>query len=479
MMMRRRPEGAGTAGCLAAWMCGGVVMAAAYGNSVALAAETESSRLNVVLISLDTVRPDHLGCYGYRRKTSPQIDRIAAEGTVFTHAFSQAPQTLASHLSFMTSQYPEKAWIAWEALKKEEAFPESLPVLLKRAGYTTVGYLGFTDLFPFHRDVLAYPPFQMFDRRTLYTMFRTLSPDVFHWLARERQEPFLLFVHGFDAHEPHLLPIEFNAKRFNPAYHGPLFSSYEGALQQAMAETGVQPTRPEEEYGLIEMAFKRLLNGAGPMPPETLHHLHALYDAQISYLDEGLGRLFTALSNLDLMDRTLIVILSDHGQSFGEHGRYAEHLQCYDEVLRMALIVRDPRRRGQGRRIDELVQGVDVLPTILDLLDLPVPPTVVGKSLRPFLADGRHPGREAHAVSVWKGVRTLRTPQWKLFSRGGIPDELYRVANDPTEQRNVLVRHPIEALRLQRQLDAIVPASAEAPPETVEAAQHIRAHGYW
>ena len=438
---------------------------------------TDAGRMNVIVILLDTVRPDHLSCYGYRRQTTPHIDEVARAGVVFTHAFSQAPQTFPSLLSLFTSQYPVPQWLLWKAGELDPS-TDTLTELLKREGYVTAAFVGFPkDPSPL-TGLVESRPFRAFDEMTFDVHLRALPQKLFDWLQTPREQPFFLFLHGFDAHEPHVLPIQYDAKRFNPRYRGKVPSSLWELLRQLPLSPDELMQLPfPERFRVIRRYYLDLFRSAHGIPPDDLKHLQAAYDAQLYYLDRGLGELWTALTNLHLMDRTIVVLLSDHGQAFGEHGLYADHGQCYDELMHIILIVADPRLQRRGLRIRHIVQAVDVMPTLLELLGVSPSRTAVGRSLAPLLSGGRDVGREEIAVSTWRGVRAIRTREWKLIAMADGSAELYHLVNDPREQHNVIHRYPLVATQLQQRLAEFFPPREAAHPATVEPG--IRRDGYW
>lgn len=431
---------------------------------------------NVVLISLDTVRPDHLGCYGYARETSPHIDRLAGESALFTSAFSQSPQTFSSHLSFLTSRYPTWPWLAWHDDPAEQ--PPALTTLLRAAGYSTAAFVGFERTHGGLGRLLAAPAFRDFETLVEGVSLRSPPQALFDWLAAHQEGPFFLFLHSFDAHDPHVVPVQYDSRRFARRYRGGLPSLYP-ELRRLMGLTvaGLEELPHDQLYEQARHAALAPLRTDRRGRAEDLRHLQALYDAQIAYLDEGLGRIFTALRQLGVMDHTLVILLSDHGQAFGEHGIVAWHGQCYEEDTHIVLMIRDPLMRA--RRIPHVVEAADLLPTILERLGLPPPPRIVGRSLVPLMATGRDPGRSEQAVSVWAGIRALRVPGWRFIQQFGREDELYDVGSDPQQRRNVARRQPGRTAALTRRLDALLPGTPHLPPPGVDLEQLIRDYGYW
>jgi len=481
----------------------GMVLAAGH-----ITAKEPRGRLNVILVSLDAVRPDHLSCYGYARNTTPHIDALAMEGVLFTHAFSQAPNTVPSHLALFTSRYPLPEWVWWHS-GEMEASTDTLTERLRRHGYVTAAFMG-----EMHKSIMTSRAIRAFETLQMGVKLRELPDTLFDWLTTHRDKPFFLFVHGFDAHEPHVLPAQYDATRFDPGYQGALPSTVEelaaatadmfqhppqgmaDSLDARQLEFYVErfgfdfpsyPKIPEslpklERYlrwrEASEQAYERVTQRLAQATPEDIAHLQALYDAQLYYADLGLGRLFAALKDLRLLERTLIIIVSDHGQEFGEHGVYADHRRCYDEVTRMTLIVRDPRR-PRGVRVPQIVQAIDVMPTILNVLGLPIPRSAQGRSLRRLLETGRDHGRSECALCVGMAVRGLRTPDWKLLSIEGVPRELYDVRRDPTEQHNVIEDHPDVATRLEDRLDRLYPADEFTAAHVPTSDRWMKGHGYW
>lgn len=463
----------------ALWMLWVLIVAGALGTVVRAEEGGAQGPLNVILISLDTVRPDHLSCYGYHRKTTPNIDCIAKEGVRFANAFSQTSSTHSSHLSIFTSRYPTRQWVHWEGNDMDVSV-ETLTESLRRAGYFTAAFTGLSEVNENHRSLLASRPFQAFDQMIQGVSLRTLPGKLWSELVRHRHQPFFFFVHGFDAHGPHVLPLKYDATRFNPHYHGPLASTHFELWESASSSLDeLAQLLPFQRYSFECTRHLEQLGASDHVDAADLYHLLALYDAQLYYLDQGLGELFQALKALKLMDRTVLVILSDHGEAFGEHGLYAAHGRCYDEDTRMVLIVRDPHlpKARRGRAVRQLVQGIDVMPTILELLHLPIPVSVQGTSLASLLRTGRDAMREEVAVSASMGMCALRTPQWKLINAAGVPAELYHVTRDPQEQRNLITKFPTIAAQLQWRLDQTITAEAAGP--AVDLRQWLQDKGYW
>jgi arylsulfatase A-like enzyme len=354
-----------------------------------------------ILISLDTVSAEHLSLYGYHRETSPFLDSVASRGVVFDNAYVQLPGTLPSHMSIFTCLYPDQHNVFPPDGVLAESIP-TLPELFKRAGYRTIGHTdgGFVSgRFGFSRG------FDLYDDRRFI-----LWGGVNHTFARglaslgelAPDERFFLFVHTYAAHDPYNPP-----RRCRDLYwDGP----------------------PPEGTELSASNVLRAHNtGVAPLSPEVVAYYASQYDGEIHCLDEEIGHFFDGLEELGLADRTTIMITADHGEEFLEHGKLV-HEQIYQENLHVPLIIIIPGVEG-GRRVEQVVESIDLAPTLFDLAGIEAPPNVPGRSLLPLvLGYGAAPDEEAfsQAMSGERGV----------YSRTG--DELFHLVRyDPgPEARN-------------------------------------------
>ncbi|MEM9557358.1 MAG: sulfatase [Acidobacteriota bacterium] len=397
-------------------------------------------RPNVLLISVDTLRADRLGTYGYDRGTSPAIDALGAEAAVFDRAISQSPWTTPSHMSLFTSLHPSshgvnQGWFEFLAFSRGEAeyrvLPEdvpTLPQLLSDAGYRTraltgggtVGaQLGFGRGFEEYRQ----------DARKLRPEHWSQLVD---WLEEDDERPFFLFFHTFEVHAPYTHVDD---------ARGVIGDEAADRLEHFYAEN------PE----LSENEARKDLERAGLFRVEVTSRL---YDGGIRFTDRFLGDFFDQLRQRDLWDDTIVIFLSDHGEEFADHRPnkiYNVHCDAlWDVFIHVPLILRVPGRYDDGRRIDGQVSLVDVAPTLLELLDLPIPPTMRGDSLVSRLdgapAEARRPvfSESPCLGPEWKA---LRTESYKYIvgfeaprgERTGIPgpplhEMLYDLETDPREQ---------------------------------------------
>lgn len=438
----------------------GVVLFGCHGS-------TQQPLQGAVLILLDTVRPDHLGAYGYRRPTSPNLDRLAEQSIVFEQAVSCAPWTLASVAAILTGRYPSTA------RGEDVRVSTSLVERLRDAGYRTAaftegGYVsrrfGMADGFETYAEeqgvIIAPKP-----TGGIANTFR----QAHEWLAAHKNEKFFLFIHTYEAHAP--------------------YTHHDFAA-------GMDPGRIGDRFS-IEL-LPELQSGRMTLTPGEIEYVKALYDSDILNADRFVGRFLEHLGTLGLADRTLVVVTSDHGEEMGEHfptniGDHGHSL--YDDLLLVPLIVRDPSRARA--RVATQVRTIDVLPTVLDLLHAPPDPTIDGTTLVPVM--DRKPGDDRPAISGWnhKGpVRTsLRDRHFKYVTSAGVstirhpllnppPEhELFDLRTDPGELRNLYDPESPVATAMDGALTerrrAILATEQPAPPAVdQELDERLRSLGY-
>lgn len=394
---------------------------------------------NVILIVNDALRADHMGTYSYARNTTPHIDRFFKSGAIFSNAFAQATWTLPSLASIMTSLYPSvhgAIYFPNDAKWVEDGYTPpagkildnsrlTLAEVLQDRGYLTAGVAsgGFTNsAFGFSQGFSQYVD----GYKSMQGINRTILP----WLEKNHAQKFFLYIHSIDAHDPYKTSPRFD-QLWDPDYVGDI----DGRREIVTAVN----------------------NGKRTLSKDDLHHLIALYDGGISYLDEQLGQLFDKLDELDVADKTLIVLTADHGEQFMEHGNLSHGwLAPYDEVLRVPLLFRVPAQ-ATGRQIAQVVESIDIMPTILDFLAITPPQPVQGQSLLPLVYGaasqaGTAFAESAHSDDKRDAVRVLRTRRWKYIRRmNSGPDELYDLKKDPLERVNRIAEEPdlIKSLTLQ------------------------------
>ena len=415
---------------------------------------------NLVLISIDTLRADHLGVYGYPRRTSPTLDRLAREGIVFEQAISQATWTLPSHAALFTSRYPSELGLGrWPSPGRVPEEAETLAEVLRREGLAT---WGFTEWAWLSKRYGLHQGFASYDDRG--GLFRNIVPRAVGRLPELRDSRFFLFLHTYDAHW--YQPEAPSRKALVRPYDGPLRES--ARLREAL-----QTRRPE---------------WVGKLTAADMRYVVDLYDASIRDVDRHIERLVSRLEALGMWDDTLLVVTSDHGEEFLDHGSTGHGYAPWDEQVLVPLIIRLPGGRLGGQRVAEQVRTIDVMPTLLSLLDVPTDAKMRGTSLvplmtgsrersggefRPAFTDRGHRGRVSLRTPEWKLVYDTRTEAWSAYDLRADPGERHdRFAEDPAEVR------PLRAA-LEKWLSEFTPATSEArAPPDAEELERLRALGY-
>jgi arylsulfatase A-like enzyme/Tfp pilus assembly protein PilF len=361
---------------------------------------------NVLLITLDTTRADHLSCYHPGRARTPHLDALAARGVLFLHATAQVPLTLPSHACIMTGAYPPVHRLRdMGGFVLDKSHP-SIASLTQAAGFSTAAFVGsrvvakhfgLSHGFDTYDDDMGGEteegklPGVFPERRAGVVTDRALA-----WLKQNGQRRFFLWAHYYDPHAPY-------------------------------------------------------------DPPEPFKHQYArnLYDGEIAYMDEQVGRLLDGLDQLALASRTFIIAVGDHGESLGEHGEATHGIFLYDATLHVPLIVAGPDV-PRGKVIGDQVRSIDLHPTAMEFLHLPSSPEAQGVSLWPLMQQGTHVRSDysygetlyPRTYMGWSELRAMRTEAWK-FILAPHP-ELYDLHRDPGELQNLIAQHPAEADQFQR-----------------------------
>lgn len=390
-----------------------------------LAAANQNASPSILLISLDTLRADFVGSYGMPDPVSPFLDRLAKEWVCFSDCIVQAPWTLASHMSLMTSQYPNvhNVNIAEASLDQEKT---TLAEILSNAGWYTQGFYSNPFLggqFGFRKGFIDYGNVGM---RHGYQATQGFTS----WVqSYQETKPFFVFLHYNDPHNPYIAPDSYY-NLFNRSYSGHITGKTEDIVK-----------------------YVRI-----PMDPADLHHVRSLYASEVRYLDTQLNLVFNRLKELNLFDNLLIVITADHGEEFKEHGQLEHNQTLYDELLRVPLLIKFPKSMSIDPQLFvRQVKNLDILPTILETVGLPIPQdSVQGHSLLPLIT-GADPMTSALDVIFSESANThkvsVRSPAWKyIYDRRTKTEELYNLNTDPAEQTNVKDENP----ELVTQLAAMV-----------------------
>ena len=368
---------------------------------------------NIVLITVDTTRADRMGFLGNTHGLTPNLDVLARQGVVFERAYSQAPLTPVSHATIFTGTYPQFHTVTDFGHPLPTLLP-SLPEILQKSGYHTAAFIGSLILDPKASMAPGFDRgFDFFDAGfhvkrspddSRYDSIERRAGDVVShatkWLNQNRESPFFIWVHLYDPHAPYDPPSPYD-KRFSDPY-----------------------------------------------------------DGEVAYADASLGKLFEYLRQRGLYDRALIVVMSDHGESLGAHGESMHGIFLYDETIHVPLLFKLPGELLAHRRVSTRVRLVDVAPTLLSMLSLPLPPTFQGESLVPLMKGGAKAGVDLpayaetdypHRAFGWSALRSLRTGKY-LFVRAP-KRELYDQSKDKAAQHNLAASSPAVTETIQSQLD--------------------------
>ncbi|MBE9565653.1 MAG: sulfatase [Proteobacteria bacterium] len=378
---------------------------------------------NLVICVIDAARADHIGSYGYPRQTTPNMDALAQESAVFSNHFCQFPSTRPSTASLFSSQYVDTHMI-WGG--RDEPEPDfTMPVGLNDSGFTTALFSSNLKASPAFGVGCAFQETCYTDELKAiaredetYTQPEVLLRAFSAWLDQNKGERFFAYVHFLPPHYPYRPPDEMTE----------LFADEE--------PPGFSPDRyhPEEyEFPIVQ---KRPYHEYPPLP-EWIN----LYDANLRYADWAVGRLVEVLRDAEVLDSTLLIVTSDHGEAFGEHGYVWHSRAIHDEATRIPLLIRFPRGEGPVGTHHALTQTIDLLPTIYDLYQIPVPDnTVQGRSLLPLLTGAASSVNDCGVIrSVGPSKYMVRgagyamllydNPEWRA---------LYDTERDPEQRENIL-----------------------------------------
>lgn len=396
-----------------------------------------SQRPNLLLVTLDTVRADHLGAYGSKTAATPVLDRLAREGVRFAEATAQAPLTGPAHAALLTGLYPGRFGVRDNAATPLPSRATTLAAILSKAGYQTGGFIGAFILDRaygfdqgFDQFDSRFEKFEVGDKLAAERRADEVVAPALGWLSRvDMSRPFFVWVHLYDAHAPYNPPAPFSQK-------------FAGSL----------------------------------------------YDGEIAYVDSAVGKLVVALERRGLLDRTLVVAVGDHGESLGEHGEEDHGLFLYDAVLRVPWIARLPGTIHPGTVVRDQVRAIDVVPTVLDWLKLPSPGRFDGASVAARLPAGNADEPASYAETFyskfhfgWSELKSVRVGEWKYVDAPR--PELYDLRKDPNEQVNVIDRNQGVAARLAAELRQVVQsfgAGADVRPSQpdAETLARLRSLGY-
>jgi arylsulfatase A-like enzyme/tetratricopeptide (TPR) repeat protein len=380
---------------------------------------------NVVLVTLDTTRADHLGCYGYRDARTPNLDAMARGGVLFEQASSPAPLTLPAHSSILTGMYPTYHGVRVNGNTALGQTQTTLAEALSEKNYETGAFVaafvldgrwGLNQGFGTYDDRFDLKKYKHLDLAGVQRPADEVVDAALAWLESRKQGPFFAWIHLYDPHSPYAPPEPFAS-----------------------------------EFG-----------GRG---------LAGLYDGEIAFADAQVGRLVSWLRAAGIDRKTVVVVMGDHGEGLGSHGEGTHGYFVYDYALHVPLLVAVPFDELRGIRVVSQVSAVDVFPTVLALAGIDAPSRVHGRSLVPsMLRPGTDVDGYAYGESMtpnlqfgWSPLHSLRTSRYKLIEAPR--PELYDLSVDRDEMTNVIARHPDVAEQMKQRLDRIMAETSHGAPE--------------
>jgi arylsulfatase A-like enzyme len=429
---------------------------------------------NILLITVDTLRADHLGYHGYPRATSPFLDRFSQRSVVFTDASAQIPKTLPSMASMMTSRYPERIGVLANFHVLQEGLP-TLAEILGRRGFLTLAYTTNGNLIAERGISRGFDEFSFRPRRA-----EGLADTVVDRFGHDPPGKFFAWVHFNDPHGPYRPAGAFRDLFLDDDY-------YDRSQRVALAY------EPMPGYN------QNFVLGAVPRYQQKSFREHerreerdfyiARYDGEIRSTDAQIGRLIGDLEKNGLLRNTLVVITADHGEALGEHRYYFEHgWFLYQHQVHVPLLIRFPGQE-EKRIIGTPAALTDLAPTLLDILGISPPPSFQGRSLMPLIA-----GRDAASLPVYavtpdvypRSYRSLRSGRWKYIVDDEGREELYDLAADPEERSNLIGGNAGQADRMRRMMSRAVQQAGPSgkplalSPEALdpEVIENLRSLGY-
>jgi len=361
---------------------------------------------NVILISLQCLRPDHLGAYGYKRKTSQNIDQLASKSLLFENAISQANLTPVAQMSVMTSQYPRVNGMVSFEVDKDTVSNRTLPEILKMYGYQTAATVSSPEFF-LRYDTSSgdmVNPGDVFSRsfdefiRTKKgpggPSVRKIPTESFQWLRDNQNKKFFLWIASGVIHMPYAATVP---QPYKSMYDTPGYVPFWKRLPLSGWEQAASPDPDYDVFSRVhDNTFYWNFQPAHQLTSSDVDYVNSRYDAGVFYTDQYIGELLKLLDALKLTEKTLIVLQSIHGEELGEKGNFF-HYDVTETVVKNALIFRFPGRKYAGKRVKEQMQGIDIMPTILDYLQIPIPHEAQGHSILPLVKEEPDAFRNTYA----------------------------------------------------------------------------------
>lgn len=380
---------------------------------------------NILFITLDTTRADRLGCYGYKNAGTPHLDRLADSGVLFEQCISPTPLTLPSHACMMTGLLPTFHGVRINGDNALSFKHQTLAELLARKGYACGAFIaafvldgrwGLKQGFHHYDDRFNLRKYKQLDFARVQRPGNEIVDSAFVWLEKQKDQPFFAWIHLYDPHHPY---------------------------------------EPPEPY------FSRYKNGGAS----------TLYDGEIAFTDEQVGRCVTWLEERGLDKNTIIVVMGDHGEGLGSHGEATHGYYIYDYAIQVPFIIKTPFKRLRGLRIAQQVRTIDIYPTLLEIAGIPFPRENQGISLLPLLFEPEHQELIPYVYSEsmvpelqcgWSSLHSLRTSKYKYIDAP--KPELYDLSVDPGEKNNLRLRRPKIIKKFKKELERIIEETGKGAP---------------
>ena len=402
------------------------------------------SELNILFFTLDTTRADHLGCYGYHRAETPNMDRLAETGILFKNTTCQVPLTLPSHSSIFTGTYPFYHGVRDNGGFYLESDRTTLAEVLKENGMATSAFVGafvvdsrwgLDQGIDYYYDNFDFTEYKRVSLDSVQRKGGKVIEAFFEWFEKNYQKRFFSWIHLYDPHTPYEPPEPYKTR----------FSKW--------------------DWGL--------------------------YDGEIAYVDDLIGKVLDKLMERDVLEKTLIVIVGDHGESLGQHKEPTHGFFVYDAAISVPLIMHLPSRYLRGKKVNARVETVDIMPTLLHILGLPLPSEIQGKSLLPLILD-KNSNQERFAYSEtyypryhfgWSELKSLQNSRYKYIQAPR--PELYDIVNDPNELTNIYRQKIRIGKQFEQNLNSLLQKMSaegieEKGPQKLdeEAIEKLKALGY-
>lgn len=384
---------------------------------------------NVLLITLDTTRADRLGCYGYEKAETPHMDKLASEGVLFQQCVTTNALTLPAHSSIMTGLYPTYHGVRVNGNTALSETHQTLAEIYGDQGYQCGAFIaafvldgrwGLKQGFHHYDDSFELSKYKQLDLGKVQRPGSEVVDSALAWLEQQKEKPFFSWVHLYDPHTPYEPPEPYRSRHFDGGISG-------------------------------------------------------LYDGEMAYTDEQVGRLLSWLEKNNLDKDTFVVIIGDHGEGLGDHGEITHGYYIYDYGIHVPFLVRTPFEQIKGVRVPAQVSVVDLYPTLLEMTGIQPPPENQGVSLLPLITgDGsggngeeeRYAYSESMAPNIqygWSPLHSLRTVKYKYIDTPRA--ELYNLEEDPQEKRNIIYRYPKVVRRFKKELTRLMEETAKGAPE--------------